>query len=100
MGNREGEEGDGRRDKSPKAGGDEERENGKINMLGERWEGKKTGYRKEKEEHHYLWLSQHCVEVECLGGGRMFGTIIWHGADPSQEISAIWLMLSSKNALQ
>lgn len=63
----------------------------KINRLGEQWEAKKTGHRKKKKELQYLWLSQHCVEVECLGGAPMFGTIIWHGVDPSQEIYAIWL---------
>lgn len=36
----------------------------------------KTGHTKKKEELHYLCLSQHCVEVECLGGAMMFGTII------------------------
>lgn len=72
----------------------------KINEFVEHWEAQKTGHGKEKEELHYLWLSVHCVEVECLGGVQRFGTIIWHAADPSQETYAIWWPLLSTNALQ
>ena len=39
--------------------------------------GLESGEEERKEEElHYLWLSQHCVEVECLGGAWIFGTII------------------------
>lgn len=84
-------EGDARSSKKQERGEAGREREWKINRLGEQREAKKTGHRKKKEELHYLWLSQHCVEVECLGGAPMFGTIIWHGVDPSQEIYAIWL---------
>lgn len=91
QGNSRRAEDDARSSKKQERGEARREKEWKINRLGEQWEAKKTGHRKKKKELHYLWLSQHCVEVECLGGAPMFGTIIWHGVDPSQEIYAIWL---------